>query len=85
MNPRTQLPAVSVLAVLMVGAWSYVLLVPPVGIAAAWVLQGETPGVVELAGGAVMLLGVAAATVAPRRTGGDRRSPATPAAARLPG
>ena len=63
----------------------YVLLVPPVGIAAAWALQGETPGVVELAGGAVMLLGVAAATVAPRRTGGDRPSPATPAAARLPG
>jgi O-acetylserine/cysteine efflux transporter len=40
----------------------YVLLVPPVGIAAAWLLQGETPGVAELAGGAVMLLGVAAAT-----------------------
>jgi O-acetylserine/cysteine efflux transporter len=39
-----------------------VLLVPPVGIAAAWLLQGETPGVAELAGGAVMLLGVAAAT-----------------------
>jgi O-acetylserine/cysteine efflux transporter len=47
----------------------YVLLVPPVGIAAAWLLQGETPGVAELAGGAVMLLGVAAATIPPRRAG----------------
>ena len=45
----------------------YVLLVPPVGIAAAWLLQGETPGVAEVVGGAVMLLGVAAATVPPRR------------------
>jgi O-acetylserine/cysteine efflux transporter len=45
----------------------YVLLVPPVGIAAAWLLQGERPGVAELAGGAVMLLGVAAATTRPRR------------------
>jgi O-acetylserine/cysteine efflux transporter len=46
----------------------YVLLVPPVGIAAAWLIRGETPGVPELTGGAVMLLGVAAATVQPRRT-----------------
>lgn len=61
----------------------YVLLVPPVGIAAAWLLQGETPGGVELAGGAVMLLGVAAATVAPRRPAERREVRATPVV-RLP-
>ena len=49
----------------------YVLLVPPVGITAAWLLQGEKPGVVEIVGGAVMLAGVAAATVQPRRLAVD--------------
>jgi O-acetylserine/cysteine efflux transporter len=41
----------------------YVLLVPPVGILAAWLVQGETPSALELVGGAVMLTGVAAATI----------------------
>lgn len=45
----------------------YILLVPVVGIAAAWVVQGEVPDAVELAGGAVMLAGVAAATIRTRR------------------
>ena len=44
----------------------YILLVPVVGITAAWVVQGETPDAVELAGGAVMLAGVAAATIRSR-------------------
>lgn len=35
MNPRTQLPAASALAVLMVGAWSYVLLAPVSGVRVA--------------------------------------------------
>lgn len=45
----------------------FVLLVPPVGIAVAWLVQGEIPTVLELAGGAVMLAGVAIATVNRRR------------------
>ena len=36
----------------------WVLLVPPVGIVSAWLCLGETPGVVELAGGCVLVLGV---------------------------
>lgn len=44
----------------------YILLVPVVGVAAAWIVQGEAPDAVELAGGAVMLAGVAAATVRTR-------------------
>ena len=34
------------------------LLVPPVGIVSAWLCLGETPGAAELAGGAVLVLGV---------------------------
>jgi O-acetylserine/cysteine efflux transporter len=52
----------------------YVLLVPPVGILTAWLVQGERPTGLELAGGAVLLVGVAAATV-------TRRAPARPAEA----
>jgi O-acetylserine/cysteine efflux transporter len=37
----------------------FVLLVPPVGIASAWWALGQAPNVAELAGGAVLLLGVA--------------------------
>jgi O-acetylserine/cysteine efflux transporter len=44
----------------------YILLVPVVGIAAAWIVQGEAPDAVELAGGVVMLIGVAAAVVRTR-------------------
>lgn len=36
----------------------WVLLVPPVGILSAWLCLGEEPGVAELAGGAVLVLGV---------------------------
>jgi O-acetylserine/cysteine efflux transporter len=36
----------------------FALLVPVVGIAAAWVALGEEPGVVELLGAAVVLLGL---------------------------
>jgi len=36
----------------------WVLLVPPVGILSAWLCLGETPGVAELAGGVVLVLGV---------------------------
>jgi O-acetylserine/cysteine efflux transporter len=36
----------------------WVLLVPPIGILSAWLCLGETPGVAELAGGAVLVLGV---------------------------
>jgi O-acetylserine/cysteine efflux transporter len=39
------------------------LLVPVVGIAAAWLLDGETPGPVELAGAAVVLAGLALVSV----------------------
>jgi O-acetylserine/cysteine efflux transporter len=52
----------------------YVLLVPPVGILAAWATLGETPSVLEIAGGTVMLAGVAAATIN-RRSGGRGGDP----------
>lgn len=45
----------------------YILLVPPVGITVAWLVQDEVPGRAELIGGAVMLLGVALATITRRR------------------
>jgi O-acetylserine/cysteine efflux transporter len=45
----------------------FVLLVPIVGIGTAWIVQDEVPSVLELVGGAVMLAGVAAATVSRRR------------------
>lgn len=45
----------------------FVLLVPVIGIAAAWIVQDEVPAVLELVGGAVMLAGVAAATISRRR------------------
>jgi O-acetylserine/cysteine efflux transporter len=46
----------------------FVLLVPVVGIGVAWLVQDEVPTVLELVGGAVMLAGVAAATLGGRRT-----------------
>jgi O-acetylserine/cysteine efflux transporter len=49
----------------------YILLVPVVGIAASWIVQGETPDAVELIGGAVMLAGVAGAVVRARRPVGS--------------
>jgi O-acetylserine/cysteine efflux transporter len=41
----------------------FVLLVPPIGIVAAWLVQGEAPTGPELIGGTVMLVGVAIATI----------------------
>jgi len=52
----------------------FVLLVPIVGIATAWIVQDEVPSALELVGGAVMLAGVAAATIS------RRRGPVMPAA-----
>jgi O-acetylserine/cysteine efflux transporter len=42
-----------------------------VGIAASWIVQGETPDAVELIGGVVMLVGVAGAVVRARRPVGS--------------
>ncbi len=56
----------------------FTLLVPVVGIAAAWLALGERPSAAELAGGVVVLAGLALALRAP---GGARSgAPATPAA-----
>lgn len=56
----------------------FVLLVPVVGIVAAWLVQGEVPSPLELAGGAVMMVGVALATVrlGRRSRAGVTRDPA---------
>ena len=56
----------------------FVLLVPIVGIATAWIVQDEVPSALELVGGVVMLAGVAAATV------NRRRRPVRPEAPREP-
>lgn len=54
----------------------FVLLVPVVGIAAAWIAQGEAPTFAELFGGLVMLGGVAVASSRARSsTPGSRTSP----------
>ena len=53
----------------------FTLLVPPVGIAAAWVALGERPGAAELAGALVVLVGLALVTsaVRVRRPAGAQR------------
>lgn len=43
----------------------FVLLVPPIGITAGWLIQGEVPTSFELLGAGVMLAGVAVATIRP--------------------
>lgn len=48
------------------------MLVPPIGIACAWLVLGETPNAAELAGGALLLLGVATASGALRLRGRPR-------------
>jgi O-acetylserine/cysteine efflux transporter len=54
----------------------FTMLVPPVGIAAAWIVLGEMPTPTELSGGVVLLLGVAIATGMLRgRRGRDRNPP----------
>ncbi|WP_439563632.1 EamA family transporter [Microcella sp.] len=45
----------------------FTLLVPVVGILAAWLVQGEVPTATEFIGGAIMLAGLAAAVLQPRR------------------
>ena len=44
----------------------FTLLVPVIGILAAWVVQGEVPAATELIGGAIMLGGLAAAVITRR-------------------
>ncbi|MBG6239130.1 O-acetylserine/cysteine efflux transporter [Mycetocola sp. CAN_C7] len=46
----------------------FTLLVPVIGIAAAWLVQGEVPTLSELLGGAVMLTGLAMAVIRLRKT-----------------
>lgn len=45
----------------------FTLLVPVVGILTAWLVQAEVPSVTEFVGGAIMLTGLAAAVLQPRR------------------
>jgi O-acetylserine/cysteine efflux transporter len=45
----------------------YILLVPPVGMLAAWLALDEVPSLVEAVGGLVMLVGVAVAVTSARR------------------
>lgn len=52
----------------------YVLLVPVIGIATAWIVQDEVPTGLEIVGGAVMLTGVAVATISRSRRPASRRS-----------
>lgn len=49
----------------------FILLVPPVGIAFAWLIQNEVPTIAELAGATIMMVGVAIAVSVANR-------PATP-------
>ncbi|MEJ7634749.1 EamA family transporter [Aeromicrobium sp.] len=59
----------------------FVLLVPIIGIAAAWVIQQEVPTVLELIGALIMLGGVAAATIRTRPGTGPqtrREAPTVP-------
>ncbi len=57
----------------------FVLLVPVVGILTAWLVQDEVPTTLELVGGAVMLLGVATATIT-RTSRATREEPPEPSA-----
>jgi O-acetylserine/cysteine efflux transporter len=52
----------------------FTLLVPPVGIVAAWVALGEVPGAVELIGAAVVLAGVALTLRPPAGAGAASRA-----------
>ncbi|MEH3033522.1 MAG: EamA family transporter [Aeromicrobium erythreum] len=44
----------------------YILLVPPVGMLAAWVALGEVPNAIEAAGAVLLMLGVSLATITRR-------------------
>jgi O-acetylserine/cysteine efflux transporter len=59
----------------------FTLLVPVVGIAAAWVALAETPGAAELIGAAIVLVGLALTTGAVTTARAGRRSPQTAASA----
>jgi O-acetylserine/cysteine efflux transporter len=62
----------------------YVLIVPPVGMLTAWLVEHEAPSALELIGGAVMLAGVAAATINRRAKDVPRLGPPiAPAAGEL--
>jgi O-acetylserine/cysteine efflux transporter len=45
----------------------FTLLVPPIGILSAWIVQDEQPGAAEALGGVVLLIGVAVAAITTRR------------------
>ncbi len=53
----------------------FTLLVPPVGMLTAWLADGEVPTALALAGGAVLVVGVALVTLGPRWR---RRRPVAP-------
>jgi O-acetylserine/cysteine efflux transporter len=59
----------------------FALLVPPVGIATAWLVQGERPGVAEVAGGLLLLAGVAVTVLSNRPKPLPRNEIRRPAAA----
>ncbi|WP_125772914.1 EamA family transporter [Antribacter gilvus] len=61
----------------------FTMLVPVVGIAAAWAVQGEVPNAAEAGGGLLLLLGVAV-TSGLLRFGARRRPPVAPATHRSP-
>ena len=62
----------------------FVLLVPVIGILTAWVVQDEVPTVLELVGGAVMLVGVAIATITRSTTPAVTPGPSTPVGSASP-
>jgi len=41
----------------------FTLLIPPLGMLTAWIVQGEVPGVAQLVGGVLMMAGLAAAVI----------------------
>lgn len=51
----------------------FTLLVPPIGIATAWVADGEVPTALAVGGGVLLVLGVALVTLGPRWRGRPRR------------
>lgn len=59
----------------------FTMLVPPVGMLAAWVVLDEVPNAAELLGGAVLLVGVATTTGVLRRGPRHAARPRRPAAA----
>jgi O-acetylserine/cysteine efflux transporter len=62
----------------------FALLVPPVGIATAWLVQGERPGTAEALGGALLLVGVAVTTLSRRAPVLHQRHETDPGVGREP-